>query len=649
MARLCFLALGIASIALFAPAQTVNSAPEDPSRLVIRAETRLVLVDAVIRDKRGKPVRDLAAQDFRLWEDGKPRTIESFSQEASSASPEASQKHYLVFFFDNSTTPVSDQFAYRRDAARFAAAWAGPDRYMAVANFFGTVAIAQNFTTAAGPLARALGAVQAGIPSVDAFAATTGSPSIRRNASTARDQNGCSMVQLIQKTCAPSDAPAQPVQQDAANPGAARGVFDGLMLVADSLASVRGRKALVLFSGGFAEPPSSVLMAAVTEVFNRANVALYTVKQPGLKALADQTGGRAIANANDLVGELGRIADEQEEHYVLGFSPGELPEGSCHSLRIEISRPGLDVQARKGYCSSKPVDLLAGNTASRTLEERAAGASAGNLTASLQLPYFYSSPNAARVNVAMEIRTAGIKFQKVKGKPHAELKVAGVAYRPGGDVAGRFSDVVQLDFETDKEAAAFAKQPYHYEYQFDLGPGEYSLRVAFSAGGENFGKAEMPLSIAPWDGRRLALSGIAFAKESRPVPDLASALDDSLLEDRRPLIAGSRRIVPSGSNRFHGADQALVYAEIYEPLLAGPNPPSLGLQIRVVDRQGGEVKASPEAFSVTNFIRPGNPVVPVAFSLPLASLAPGSYRLELNAVHSSGPETALSAVDFEVE
>jgi len=631
MARRHSLAFCIGLFALLAPAQ--NGSPEASSRLVIRTETRLVLVDAVVGDKRGKPVRDLGVQNFRIWEDGKPRTIASFSREASAASPEESQKHYLVFFFDNSTALVSDQFAWRKDAARFAAAWAGPDRYMAVANFSGTVAIAQDFTTATGPLARAISAVQPGPSSPEvAVSPTTESAQIRARGA-ARGRGGSAV--------SPS--------QEAASAYSKEAVVEALMRVADSLASVRGRKALVLFSGGFTDPPSGVLTAAAAQAFNKANVAAYPVNQPGLKSLADETGGRAIVNANDLVGELGKIADEQEEHYVLGFTPGEFPEGSCHALRVEVNRPGLEVQARKQYCSSKPVELLAGNTAAKKLEERAAGTSPGNLTASLQLPYFYSGPNAARVNVAMEIATPGIKFQKVKGKPHAELRIAGLAYRPGGDVAGRFSDVANLDFESDKEAAAFAKQPYHYEYQFDLGPGEYTLRVAFSSSEENFGKAEMPLSIPAWDGKRLALSGIALARESRPAPDLASGLDDSLLEDRRPLIAGGRQMAASGGNRFHAADPVLVYAEIYEPLLAGPNPPSLGLQVRVVDRRTGAQKADPESFNVVNFIRPGNAVVPVAFDLPLTSLSPGSYRLELKAVHSSGPETAPGTVDFEVE
>jgi len=292
-------------------------------------------------------------------------------------------------------------------------------------------------------------------------------------------------------------------------------------------------------------------MAAVTRAFNRANVGVYVLKQSNLRPLAEETGGGVIARANDLVGELGKIADEQEDRYVLAFTPGEEPEGSCHSLRLTVTRPGISVRSRQGYCSSPPADLLAGDTAGKALEARATGASAGNIAASLQLSYFYRSSTRASVNVAMEIATAGIRFQKVNGRPHAELKVVGLAYAQDGSAAGRFSDAVMLNFANDKEAAAFGKRPYYYQHQFDLAAGQYTVRVAFQSGESNFGKAESQLAIEPWDGRRLALSGIVLARESRPAPDLAFTLGTELLEERRPLVAGSQEIVPSGDNRFH--------------------------------------------------------------------------------------------------
>jgi hypothetical protein len=60
---------------------------------VIRTETRLVLVDTVVRDKKGKLAGDLGAADFRIWEDGKEQPIASFSRQAG-ASPEQPAREY---------------------------------------------------------------------------------------------------------------------------------------------------------------------------------------------------------------------------------------------------------------------------------------------------------------------------------------------------------------------------------------------------------------------------------------------------------------------------------------------------------------------------------------------------------------------------
>src|SRR5271163_2528951 len=77
-------------------------APAEPGA-VIRTETKLVLVDTVVTDKKGNYIHDLEAKDFKVWEDNKEQTVKSFSFEAGSASPSNPQKHYLVLFFDNST------------------------------------------------------------------------------------------------------------------------------------------------------------------------------------------------------------------------------------------------------------------------------------------------------------------------------------------------------------------------------------------------------------------------------------------------------------------------------------------------------------------------------------------------------------------
>jgi hypothetical protein len=364
--------------------------------------------------------------------------------------------------------------------------------------------------------------------------------------------------------------------------------------------------------------------------------------------LADGTGGFVIVNTNDLLGGLERIGKELNEYYILAYTPVESPEGSCHTLRVKVGRGGTNVRARSGYCNVKPVDLLAGKPAEQDLENRATGSQPGSVAALMQIPFFYTSPNTARVDVAIEIPSESFKFEKVKGKLHSELNVLGIAYRPDGAIAARFSDTVKLDFENQKELDVFKQKPMHYENQFDVASGQYNFKVVFSSGGESFGKLEQPLVVDPNDGNQFGLSGLAFSKEIHRVSELETALDAELLEGRAPLVALGLQFTPTGANRFKTTDPATMYLEIYEPLLAGANPPQVGVQLRLVDRKTGEQKMDSGVVEVANFIRAGNPVIAVGLKLPVSTLAAGSYRAELTALDSAGKSVARSA-DFEVE
>ena len=145
--------------------------------------------------------------------------------------------------------------------------------------------------------------------------------------------------------------------------------------------------------------------------------------------------------------------------YILGYTPPESEEGTCHALRVKVDQGGTTVRSRSGYCNAKPRDLLAGNPIEKTLENRAAASQAGNVAASIQLPYFYTGPNVARVNVAMEIPADVLKFEKQKGKFQAEMNVLGIAYNADGSVGARFSDTVKREFDDKKQVEAFQQAP----------------------------------------------------------------------------------------------------------------------------------------------------------------------------------------------
>jgi hypothetical protein len=375
-----------------------------------------------------------------------------------------------------------------------------------------------------------------------------------------------------------------------------------------------------------------------------------TSNQNMMFALASGTGGFVIHETNDLLGGLDRIGKEQNEYYILGYTPPDSDEGSCHTLRVKVDRGGTEVRSRSGYCNAKPVDFLAGNSIEKGLENRAAAAQAGNVAASMQLPFFYTAPNQARVNVAMEISTEALKFEKQKGKYHAEINVLGIAYLPDGSVGARFSDIVKLESEDKKQMEAMKERPLHYENEFPVAAGHYNLKVVFDSGGQNFGKLETQLIVDPYEPKQFSMSGIALSKELHPAGDLGVGLDALLIEDRTPLITQGMQIVPYGSNRFKKTDPVIFYMEIYEPLLVNPDPQKpavLAFQLRVLDAKTGEQKEDSGLLGIQT-PKGGVPVVPVGGKIPMASLTAGSYVVELKAVDSAGKEFKRSA-NIEVE
>jgi hypothetical protein len=290
----------------------------------------------------------------------------------------------------------------------------------------------------------------------------------------------------------------------------------------------------------------------------------------------------------------------------------------------------------------KSRDALAGNPVEKTLESRAAAPAAGTIAASMRAPFFYTGSNTARIAVAMEIPADAIKFEKVKGKMHSAVNVLGIAYNRDGTVAARFSDVVKLDFENQKEVKAFQTKPLHYENQFDVAVGTYNLKVVFDSGGASFGKLESPLVINAYDGKDLAVSGIAFSTVFVKVSDAEANLDTQLLEGRSPLVAANLQFTP-----FKASDKVGLYFEVYDPALIGEKKPTVSVNIHILDSKTLDLKQDSGNMKVNDFVKAGSPVVPTGMRLPIEGLAPGQYRLELRAVDSTG-SFATRTADFEI-
>jgi VWFA-related protein len=778
----CALAMWLADTSMAAHAQSVQAqaTPEPatqqppaadaqaaPQATVFKAQTKLVLVDSIVTDKKGNYIRDLQQKNFRVWEDNKEQEVKSFSYESGNASPNNPMKRYLVLFFDNSTMEFGDQAAARQAAAKFIDDNAGPNRQMAIVDFGGTLRITQNFTADAERLKKVVAGTKFSTVSPNGEVASLGAP---------------------------------PIMSAEADFGA-RSMLWAVRDLAKNLAAVPGRKSLVLLTAGFPlTPERQSELSAVIDVCNKANVAVYpidvrglvvlgikpasgahlsypvlnhpprlisatlntdesagtprlvfvqhgtggggghggggggigggghggggggtgggghgggggtggggghgggtgggghggtggtgghggtggtggrggvgsgyssanafynnpnaqprniipqfpessTTNQQVLFALAEGTGGFVIHDSNDLLGGMERIAKEQDEYYVVGYTPPDSKDGSCHTIKVKVDESKTIVRSRSGYCNVKPVDLLAGKPIERELENHATGSQAGNITGSMEVPFFFTAANVARVSVAMEMPANSIKFEKEKGKFKSDINVLGIANKPDGTEAARFSDTVHLEFEK-KELEEFNKKPFVYENQFDIASGQYRLSVVFSTGGESFGKLQAGLAVDSYDGKHFSLSALALSKETHPVSDMAQGLDADLMQGDVPLVYHGVQIVPAADYHFKRTDPAVVYLEVYAPSMTESNPPQVGLQYAIVDTKTGQAKVN---VGIPKVQEAGHAVLPMGLKVPVDKLDPGSYRLELRALDSAGNKSPVRVADFVVD
>jgi VWFA-related protein len=294
---------------------------------VLKEGVRAVLVDVVVRDRRGEPVRDLTEADFEILEDGVPQQVGSFTPvfpgapaparaaAGAGAAPPAPggggapvASPPVVNTGDAVTALVFDRLSPdgRRSAVQAARSYLGSSEQ--APHYFGIFGIDNAltpyvpFTRSAYALRQALERVGSGASAsfnhpeqqqqranADQQAALAGA-----NAAAAQAAGGPGAAAAIGG--APGDAMLAQMssqmikdfdQMERDQQG--YGTTNGLFAVISALGKLPGRKSLVLFSEGLSIPPAvQRLFLGVIDAANRANVSIYAMDAAGLRALSEQ-------------------------------------------------------------------------------------------------------------------------------------------------------------------------------------------------------------------------------------------------------------------------------------------------------------------------------------------------------------------------
>jgi VWFA-related protein len=396
-------------------AQQTTQQPQKPDEEdVVRITTNLVQVDAIIT-RDGKIVTDLKPEEVQILEDWKAQKITNFSYivaetpaaQTNAAKPPPGDKNAppipsarlkvedvrrtIAVVVDDLGLSFESTYFARRALKKFVDEQMQAGDLVAIIRTSGGMGALQQFTSDRRQLYAAIERVRwyaNGRGSVGAFAPLTGSVpgADDTGGNSGSDDSGIISDDLDR------------FREDVLSVG----TLGAVSYVVRGLRELPGRKSVLLVSDGFRlfnrkDPGSSqrILesLRVLTDQANRASVTIYTMdarglqtlgltaadstagmrpdqvaqqlaarssdfseSQDGLIVLAQQTGGLAIRNNNDLAGGIKKVLEDQRGYYLIGYRPDQstfdLKTGRriFHRLSLKVTRPGkFSVRMRNGF------------------------------------------------------------------------------------------------------------------------------------------------------------------------------------------------------------------------------------------------------------------------------------------------------------
>jgi VWFA-related protein len=350
-----------------APQQTAAGGVEVDEDDVVRIETQLVSVPAVVTDRTGRPLTGLSAADFQIFEDGRPQKITNFS---TTEAP-----FEVALLLDTSGSTREDVGLIRAAARAFVEALRPGDR-VAILSFntrkegsdqLATVELKAPLTDDRELLQDAVESVGAsnGTPFYDSL--TKVARDVFRDRPTEQTRGRRALVALTDGVDSTSESDFEEAREQLKRAGVVSYfvlvntedyVEDRLMQDCEDdgalrLSSVQLRRyQRVIAPGASAEDFSNFCRMGQFERMH-ASRTLYQLARAEMASLARESGGKTFAAADlrDARRAFRQVAEDIGTQYSIGYySTNTARDGTFRKISVQVrTRKDAQVRAREGY------------------------------------------------------------------------------------------------------------------------------------------------------------------------------------------------------------------------------------------------------------------------------------------------------------
>jgi VWFA-related protein len=663
----CTLAVLLALATPGAMAWTPSSpqAPGQAPRATFKSGLDLVVVNVVVRDKAGMPVRGLTRDDFVVLEDGKPQTVSSFDFEeienaavpsmetttvlgalgrpaapaaatpaAGEARPTADMKdrRLIVLFYDLGAMQPEEVSRAVQSGRDYVNAKMAPADILAVVSLTTSLAVDQDFTADRTALLAALNRL---------------SP-----------VEGSSAAASTDAEIAPDTGNAFVADDTEFNIFNTDRRLDALRAVADVLAGIEQKKSIIYFSGGVTQQgmDNQAALRTLVDRAVRANVSIYAADTRGLAALpaggdastasvrgtgafsgramssqresfsaaqdtlttiAEDTGGKAFFDVNEFAEVFDKVVEDTSSYYLLGYtSTNPARDGRFRRIRVTLKQPGYKLEFRSGYYAPRDFAHSGRDDRAQQLQEKLlSDLPLTDLPVHGSAGYFRLQANRYFVPVWFIVPGSQVQFSRASDKERATLDVLGVIRDGQNRPVAWIQDTVKLAVAATEEVR---RRNVQYGTSFELPPGLYRLKAVIR---ENqlgtIGSFDSTLVVPNLDRNPLKLSSVVLASQRQPVARKNAS--NPLQRDGQELIANVARVVTA-------AQPMVFYYEAYDP----------GSPARVLSNlafyKGTRRVLQTELVAAQHVNVADRKAVSFEMAVPAGSLEPGLYTCQINVI-----------------